>query len=151
MGIIEDTAHWQNLTPPLCPNEEEISLFKQAIGGKKPVYLLGLTKQLLDLCDVAIDINPIPISKPTLKLDWNELAGFNAEVIIGDGVMNLVQFDFNKLASLTKRFVCRVFLRKHPGMKYATLFPNDFPNATSVTHTQDGVALVVWDFDSSLT
>jgi hypothetical protein len=150
MGIIEDTSHWQNLLPPLCPNDEEISLYKKAIDGRKPVYLLGMTKQLLDLCDLAIDLNPIQTSKPTLKMDWNDLKGFHAGVIIGDGVMNLVQFDFSKLATLTNRFVCRVFLRKHTGMKYATMFPNEFPNATSIKYTQDGVALVVWDFNSGV-
>ena len=150
MDLIDDTKHWQNLLPPLCPNEDEVALFKKAIGGRKPVYLLGLTKQLLDLCDVAIDLNPLPVNKPTLQLDWNDLKGFQAEVVIGDGVLNLVSIDMDNLAKLTKRFVCRVFLRKHAGMKYATLFPNEFPKATSVTCTQEGVALVVWDFDSGL-
>ena len=79
---IEDTKHWQNLKPPLCPNEYEIELYRHHIRGYKPVCLLGMTKQLIELCDFMIDLNPINQEKPVIKSDWYNI-NEKSEVVLG--------------------------------------------------------------------
>jgi len=135
-NLIADTEHWQNCKPPLSPNQEEVRLYKELIGDNSPVCLLGMTKELIHLCDLAVDLKPINIKKPTLQCDWNNLEGsFGA--IIGDGVLNLTGLQFiEKALKISKKFICRTFTYKQPGMKYATIFPTEFPGSKVVIQTQ---------------
>jgi len=145
--IIKDTSHWQNLTPPLAPNLFEISLYEKYIEFFSPVCLLGMTKELVDLCDVAVDLNPIQIkeSLQVIKCDWNDLCG-DFGVIIGDGVLNFTGLDFvHKALKLAKRAIFRVFMEKQPGMKYATIFLKEFPGCNQVIVTQKNIVMTVWD------
>lgn len=143
--MINDVNHWHNTQPPLCPNEHEIEIYRSKIEGYSPVYLLGMTKQLVPLCDYAIDLNPIDIGIPTIKEDWNDINGYHSCVFIGDGVLNLMGVEFvNKIISLSSRLVFRVFLRKFEWMKYATHFPTEFPGSISVEITQPDIAIVVY-------
>lgn len=145
MNLTDDVLHWQNLKPPLCPNEQEVAVYRELIGDSTPVYLLGMTKQLVELCDVAVDLNPRDIGKPVIKSNWNDLSGFYAGAIIGDGIINLTGFDFiQKSLSLTDKLICRVFMAKQPGMKYATFFPRDFPGNHRTIVTQKDIAIVIW-------
>lgn len=143
--LLKDTKHWQSLKPPLSPNEAEVRIYEEQcrIGG--PICLLGMTKELIHICDYMVDLTPIPQKKPVVKSEWgsfNELAG----VIIGDGVLNLAGFDLvAKLLKRCDRLVCRVFTKKLNGMKYATHFPNSFPGSKIVIPTQPDVVMVVWD------
>ena len=144
--MISDTDHWQNKPPPLSPNEQEIAIYKNLIADTKPVYLLGMTKSLVELCDFAVDLNPIKINKPTIKANWLELEGIKAGAIIGDGVVNLAGLGLVKKASLVaQKLICRVFLKKFDWMRYATHFPNEFPGCL-VIPTQADIAIVQWDF-----
>lgn len=61
--MIEDYNHWHHQKPPLCPNDYEIRLYKELINDLKPIYLLGLTKELIDLCDYAVDLHKSNIEK----------------------------------------------------------------------------------------
>jgi len=143
--LVNDSAHWQQLQPPLSPCTGEVTIYQQQLNGFKPVYLLGMTKELVPLCDVAVDLNPRAIGKPTLDCDWNNLE-IQAGAIIGDGVINLAGMALvEKLLQCCDRLVCRVFLQKLPGMKYATHFPQHFPGASLVLPTQEHVVIVVWD------
>ena len=160
--LINDVAHWQNLKPPLAPNELEISVYKELIRDSKPVCLLGMTKELVPLCDFAVDLNPLNIGKPTIKSDWNEIANlkvsgvdfnsgkceiskFHAGAIIGDGPINLTGFQFiEKALSVADKLICRVFMVKQPGMKYAQFFPTEFPGSHVIVNTQDDIAIVMW-------
>ena len=145
-AMIRDSAHWQNVRFPYSPNPEEVKLYSKFIGDRQPVYMLGMTKALVCLTDVAVDLNPIDIGKPCLKADWRDLEGFEAGVMIGDGVLNLLGLGFvDKALSISKRLVCRVFLKKLPEMKYATFFPTEFTGHTELVNTQEGIAIVVWD------
>ena len=83
-----------------------------------------------EFCDLAVDLNPIDIGRPTLKADWNDLTGpFGA--VVGDGVVNLAGYQLaDKMLGVADLFIARVFLEKLPGMKYATHFPKEFPDAT---------------------
>jgi hypothetical protein len=140
-----DSAHWQGKPSPLSPNHREIDLYRSLIGTRSPVCLLGMTKGLARFCDLAVDLNPIEIGKPTLTADWNDLTGpFGA--VVGDGVVNLAGYQLvDKMLSVADRFIARVFMEKLPGMKYATFFPKEFPGASSVTITLPKIAIVMWE------
>ena len=143
--LVNDMAHWHGMKPPLSPNKDEVFLYQEYINGKNPVCLLGMTKELVPFCHVAVDLNPIEIGKPTIKSDWNDLTG-NFKVVIGDGVINLAGMELvDRMLKISERFICRVFMAKQPGMKYATYFPTSFPRSSLVITTQPDIAFVVWD------
>ncbi len=143
--LIKDTDHWQNLSPPLSPNEYEVELYKHHSKGFRPICLLGMTKELINLCDFMVDLNPIKQIKPVIKSDWteiNECAG----VILGDGVLNLTGLSLiDNLLKNSNKIICRVFLKKLDGMKYATHFPTEFHRDSLVVPNQYNLAMVFWD------
>lgn len=107
--------------------------------------MLGMTKELVHICDFMVDLNPIPQVKPVFVSNWSELS-VSVRTIIGDGVLNLEGPDLvEKLMENCERLVCRVFLRKLEGMKYATHFPTEFPKAKQIIPTQQDVVIVVWE------
>jgi hypothetical protein len=143
--LIKDTSHWQNLKPPLSPNEYEVELYRHHIKGHGPICLLGMTKELIKLCDFMVDLNPIQQEKPVLRSDWSQI-NRHVDVIIGDGVLNLCGLDLlNNLLKITNKLICRVFMNKLEGMKYATYFPNEFPGSSLVIPTQENVVMVIWE------
>ena len=142
--LLNDTAHWQNLKPPLCPNEQEISIYENLVKQRGPVCLLGMTRQLIHICDYMVDLNPIPQEKPVIKSDWVEFKML-ADAIIGDGIINLSGIDLvPKIMEKCELFVCRVFLEKMDGMKYATYFPKQFPKSSRIIYTHPQIAIVTW-------
>lgn len=142
--LIQDTEHWQNLKPPLCPNQYEIELYRFHSKGMGPVCLLGMTKDLIELCDFMVDLNPIQQKKPVIKSDWKGIKNFS-EVVLGDGVLNLLGLGLvEDLLKVTNKLVCRVFHKKLEGMKYATHFPNEFPGAELIIPTQENISMVIW-------
>lgn len=144
--MIADTLHWQGLRPPLSPNEDEVRMYGDFCLGKSPVCLLGMTKELIALCEFMVDMNPIPQPKRVVRSDW---ASFEdaTQVIIGDGVLNLAGIGLvEQMRGKCQAMMCRVFLKKLQGMKYATHFPTKFPEASSVVETQADVAMVTWHF-----
>lgn len=144
MKSTEDTEHWQNLTPPLCPNDYEVEIYKHHAKGQGSVCLLGMTQKLQFLCDFMVDLNPIHQNKPVIKCDWNDLNEY-AEVVIGDGVINLEGIQLiDKLLKKYNKIICRVFIKKFPWMKYATHFPNEFPKSKLVIPTQKDIVIVIW-------
>lgn len=147
--IKEDIDYWQNLKPPMCPNAYEIELYAHHTKGFKPVCLLGMTKELQFLCDYMIDLHPIQQSKPVYQKNWKNFSE-NAEIIIGDGVLNLEGLSLvDILIGKCKKLIFRVFLKKFSWMKYATYFPDNFPNASFVIPTQENIAIVVYENLSS--
>jgi len=147
MEIEKNTEYWDNLSPPLCPNEYEISLYKKYVKGCSPVCLLGMTKDMQPLCDYMVELHPTKQSKPVIEKNWNEFEEY-ADAIIGDGVINLEGMQLvEKMLKRCNKLVCRVFLKKFSWMKYATHFPQEFPNAKIVISTQQDVAMVVWELN----
>lgn len=141
---LRDTQHWQNLRPPLSPNEDEVRIYEDECRGKGPVCLLGMTKELVHICDYMVDMNPIPQPKPVLAREWKDFDGL-AEAIIGDGVLNLAGPELVPiLLKKCDTLVCRVFTKKLEGMKYATHFPDHFPGAKRILQTQPHVVMVSW-------
>jgi hypothetical protein len=144
-NLIKDTNHWQNLNPPLSPNKYEVELYRHHIRGYGPICLLGMTKELIPLCDFMVDLNPIKQEKPVIHSDWSHIKQ-ECDVIIGDGVLNLCGLDLaNNLLKITNKLICRVFMNKLEGMKYATYFPNEFPGSSLVIPTQENVVMVIWE------
>jgi len=142
--LIQDTKHWQNLKPPLAPKEDEVKIY-ESLCESGPVVMLGMTKELVHLCEYMVDLNPIPQKKPVVKSEWAGFQGL-AGTIIGDGVLNLAGPGLvDDLLPRCDRMACRVFLRKLEGMKYAMHFPTSFPGASRIISTQADVAIVVWD------
>ena len=74
--------HWQNLRPPLAPNSDEVKIYEN-LCDQGPVVMLGMTKELIHLCEYMVDLNPIPQSKPVVKSDWAGFQGL-AGTVIGD-------------------------------------------------------------------
>ena len=137
--------HWQNLRPPLAPNSDEVKIYEN-LCDQGPVVMLGMTKELIHLCEYMVDLNPIPQSKPVVKSDWAGFQGL-AGTVIGDGVLNLAGIGLvDELLPKCDRVVCRVFLKKLDGMKYATHFPTSFPGSSRIIPPQTDVAIVVWDY-----
>lgn len=144
-NLIKDTNHWQNLMPPLSPNGYEVELYKHHTKGHKPICLLGMTKELISICDFMVDLNPIKQEKPVIMSDWSQINQM-CDVIIGDGVLNLSGIDLvSVLMKKTNKLICRIFLKKLEGMKYATHFPNEFSNSSIIIPTQENVVMVIWE------
>jgi hypothetical protein len=143
--IPKDIEYWKNTQPPLCPNEYEIEIYKHHCKGYGPICLLGMTKQLQFLCDFMVDAYPEHQTKPVIKRDWKDLNEY-AEVIIGDGVVNLEGLELiNTLREKYKKIICRVFLNKFSWMKYAKHFPTEFPGSKLTVPTQKDIAIIIWD------
>lgn len=148
--MINNRDHWHGRNPPLCPNKKEILLYEELIGDLKPVYMLGMTKELMHLCDVAVDLNPISCEKEVICKNWLELEDVKAGAIIGDGVLNITSFELiERMSKITSKLILRVFLERQDWMKYANFFPKEFPNAI-VIETQPKIAIVTWCFNEKL-
>lgn len=143
----EYIEYWQDMPPPMSPNEYEVEIYRHHCKGHKSVCLLGMTKKLQEFCDFMVDLNPIEQNKPVVKCDWN-LMDNNSEVCIGDGVLNLEGLQLvDKLLKKCDKLVTRVFLKKFSWIRYATHFPNSFPNASLIIPTQEDISIVIWEND----
>jgi hypothetical protein len=150
-NMIPDINHFNNLSYPLAPNEHEVSIYTKYINGT--TLLLGYTKQLIDLCDVAIDLNP-PLNPPLnlnnkiIKQDWFTITG-HYNIIIGDGVLNLVGGKLVQyLSTHCNTLVIRFFTEKIDGMKYATYFKynTEFLLPDIIIDTQTSCKILIWHF-----
>lgn len=141
----KDIEYWQNLKPPMCPNEYEVEIFKHHTKSLKPVCLLGMTKNLQNLCDFMVDLFPTKQEKLVIQQNWNDFEK-PCEAIIGDGIINLEGLQLvEKLTKCSNKLVFRVFLKKFSWMKYAQHFPTEFPGSKLVIPTQENIAIVVWE------
>lgn len=144
--LVNDTQHWHGQSPPKAPNDFEIEIYKNFLENRTPICLFGMTKELVPLCDLAVDLNPVEIGKPTVKCNWNDYK-IKTDVIIGDGILNLEGLELvDKLSNVCNRLVCRVFLEKMTWMKYAKHFPKSFPNSDTLIYTQKDIAIIIWNF-----
>ena len=169
-------SYFDSLQPPLSPNVTEIQHYRDLIDEltlttmnspinptttkttttitKNPrILLLGFTKELQPLCTEFIDINP---NHPYIK-DSRSITGnwyFNIseqyDVIIGDGVLNLVSGSLVKhLSKYCKRLIIRFFVEKIDNMRYATWFRNntEFLLPDKIITTQPKCKMLIWDFN----
>lgn len=145
--MLNDVEHFNSLKPPLAPNDNEVEIYKSYIEGK--TILLGYTKQLIDLCDLAFDLNP-PINSKVVKKDWFTIDE-HYNTIIGDGVLNLVSGDLVEyLSKHCDQLIIRFFTEKIDGMKYATNFRDNtaFLLPDKIIDTQPKCKILIWKFKS---
>lgn len=118
--------YWASLTPPLAPSNLDVEIYKRnMIEGS--TLLLGSTKQLLEICYVALDISPVYQDKKIIVGDWVSNSIF-FENIIGDGVLNFNQILCEQLLEMSEKkcsqFLVRAFNYRMPTMKIADYFPS---------------------------
>ncbi len=146
-----DINHFNTLQPPLSPNDQEVELFRRNIEDSDTVLLLGYTKQLLPLCNIAMDLNPPDETRysDVCKGNWFDITPGVCDTIIGDGVLNLVGGQLVQyLSARCKKLIIRFFTDKLPGMKYATYFRNNtnFLLPDEIIETQPNCKILIWRF-----
>ena len=144
--------YWASLTPPLAPSSHDVEIYRtNLIEGS--TLLLGSTKQLLDLCDIALDVSPVYQDKKIIVGDWvnNEMFFEN---IIGDGVLNFNHNLCNQLLEMAEKncnqFLVRAFNYKMPMMRVADYFPSTkiFQIRPEVIFSNTEYSFYKWDFKS---
>jgi hypothetical protein len=144
-------THFSNLQLPLYPNEYEVEIYAKYKKGK--TLLLGYTKQLLFLCDDAMDNNPnLEVTKNVIVKDWFALDKYY-ETIIGDGVLNLVGGELvTYLSTRCNRLIIRFFTDKIASMRYATFFKSNtaFLLPDVIIDTQTSCKILIWNFRQSM-
>jgi len=151
--MISDVDHFNNLPPPLYPNESEVLIYTKYISTEynHTTLLLGYTKQLIHLADIAIDLNPPNHNTNIIKQDWYTIEGYY-NTIIGDGVLNLVGGDLVEyLSHHCDTLIIRFFTEKINGMKYAKQFKRNtnFLLPDIIIDTQPKCKILVWNFKQS--
>lgn len=139
--------HWINLPYPLKPCDSEVEVYRKNLI-KGSTLMLGSTKQLLDICDVAVDLAPRYEHYKIIKGDWYNLFGFY-ENIIADGAINLTGPSLiDAIKPHCNIFISRVFAKKFPAMKYAELFYSEFSGATKIAEINESCPIFIWKFTS---
>lgn len=145
-----DSAHFNNLQPPLAPNSAEVQIYQEYLLGDS-VLLLGYTKEMCHLASKSVDLNP-PADRPDVTTgNWFEIED-HFDTVIGDGVLNLVGGSLvSYLSDKTRRLIIRFFTDKIDGMKYATFFRHntDFLLPDHIIDTQDKCKILIWNFNPS--
>jgi hypothetical protein len=146
-----DIDHFNNLQPPLSPNEQEVEIYRQFTETLEPTLLLGYTKQLLPLCDYAMDLNPPdePRYNHVIQQNWFDIPEHTYDTIIGDGVLNLVGGELVQyLSGRCNTLVIRFFTKKLPNMKYATQYRHNtnFLLPDEIIETQPNCKILIWRF-----
>ena len=145
--MISDLNHFNNLSPPLSPNNQEIQIYEKYCENTEKILLLGYTKELMHLCTNAMDINP-PNNPKIIKQDWFTISTFH-DTIIGDGVLNLVGGDLvGYLSKYCNTLIIRFFTEKINTMKYATNFRDNtsFLLPDLIIDTQPKCKILIWKF-----
>lgn len=141
--IVNSDPHWVNLPYPLRPCPEEVEVFKQHIIPGK-VLLLGSTYDLLPLCTDAIDL--VPKYEQVRYGDWYEMEGYY-NTIIADGVFSWGYEELlEKISMHCDVFICRVFSKKFPTMKYATHFYDSIPEGKRIAEINESCPIFKWTF-----
>lgn len=119
--------YWAGAHPhPLAPNEDDVATYRRFISGASSVLLLGNTPALMELCDVALDLEPFSDSSKAMQGDWTANQQYY-DAIIGDGVLNFTDELAHDVLTMAARscrvFVARAFSRRLPIMRIAANFP----------------------------
>jgi hypothetical protein len=142
-------SHFNNLNTPLSLNKEEVKIYEKYVYNytkiedflEKTCLLLGYTKELMHLCDKAMDITPVSYirnAEKMVKQDWFTINEFY-DTIIGDGCLNLV--NGNLVEHLSKHcnlLVIRFFTNKITSF----LLPDE------IIETQESCKILVWKFNN---
>lgn len=158
--MITDSEHFNSLTPPLSPNQDEIEIYQKYITDHNEILLLGYTKELIKFADISVDLNfPENLNAlddiELIKDDWFNIPNYGKKygTIIGDGVLNLVGGSLvERLRRSCDRLIIRFFTSKINGMKYATYFAHNtnFLLPDKIIDTQESCKILMWNFNKSL-
>lgn len=148
--MIVEKEYWAGLLPPLAPSKEDVDLYsKYLLAGS--TLLLGSTRQLIDLSDVQMDIDPQDYVPNPIKQDWAANTE-NYTNIVGDGVTaftkELCDGVIEMASKHCKRLIVRSFNRKLPTMRIAAYFPGvkDFTILPSSYIEFEDYTFYVWNF-----
>jgi hypothetical protein len=144
--MLSDSNHFNNLPLPLYPDPKEVSIYEQYTTSSNNILLLGYTKQLIHLSTKAIDLNPI--NDTIIKQDWFSV-NEHYDIIIGDGVLNLVGGELvTHLSKYCNTLIIRFFTDKIEGMKYATNFKfnTSFLLPDVIIDTNPSCKILIWHF-----
>lgn len=149
-----DKTYWANLLPPLAPSSSDVVIFEQNIIGEQ-VILLGITKELVHLADLAVDSDPYVLNSIfTVIDDWLNYRGY-ADTYIGDGVLNIISMEdcntlISNISEWSQRLIVRVFNEKTPEMRVAFNFPTptDFEIQPTSVIDCEGYKFFIWDFNT---
>jgi len=148
---VVNKEYWASDLPlPLAPSKEDVAIYRRHLQEGKTL-LLGCTKQLIELSDVQMDIDPWYSSPTTIVQDWTT----NTEQytnIIGDCVSvftkELCDEVLRMCSKHCKVFVLRSFNRKLPIMRIAAYFPEaaDFEIVPTIIEPFEDYTFYVWHF-----
>ena len=147
----KDDEHWSSLIPPLSPSGTDVTIYK-AFLDPGTTLLLGHTKELLYIADVALDLNPIIADSKIVTGNWiNNTVQYSN--ILCDGGLTLSKELCDAILDMASKhcanFISRVFDRRLAGMKYATYFPTeyDFAIKPSMVMILPDYTFFRWKFD----
>ena len=143
--------YWSNLTPPLAPSQDDVAFYKQQLL-EGSTLLLGVTPQLFDLADVALDIDPFVVTEKVVIGNWlDNTADFTN--VIGDGCFNLLTMEqcdslVQMASNHSKRLVIRSFNYRLKEMRIAEHFPTakDFAIKPTEVVPFEKHTFYVWEF-----
>ena len=145
-----EKEYWRNLLPPLAPSKEDVKLYKEHLLPGTTL-LLGSTKQLINLSNVQMDIDPQDYILNPIKQDWITNTEFYTN-IIGDGVTcftkELCDGIVEMASKYCKKLIVRSFNKKLPTMRVAAYFPrvNDFTVTPTSYIEFENYTFYVWHF-----
>jgi len=146
-----DKSHWSKIWPhPYSPSEEDVQLYKNyMVEGTS--LLLGCTRQLVNLSNKQMDIDPFLDAPTVIVGDWTKNTTYY-DNIIGDGVVNFTKELEEKLLKMSskycKRFIVRAFNYKLDKMRIAANFPKaeDFSIKPTEIKKFKEYTFFVWHF-----
>jgi hypothetical protein len=144
-------SYWANLTPPLAPSEENVGMYKQLML-EGTTLLLGVTPQMFDLADAALDIDPFMMSDKVIIGNWLDNTSTFSN-IIGDGCFNLLTIEqcdslVQMASQYSKRLIVRSFNYRLEEMRIAEHFPSatDFKVPPTEVLSFKKYSFYVWSF-----
>lgn len=123
-----DKSYWELALPhPLCPDSNDIEIYKMLLGIRGKTMMLGCTRALLPLSDVQLDIDPW-LQAPSVQVgDWRDNQSIY-DTMVGDGCFNFSQELTDSVLEMaskcSSRLVVRCFSRRLPQMRVANYFPS---------------------------
>lgn len=145
-------GYWSRTHPhPLAPNDDDVEIYRRLVRNSRSLLLLGNTPALMNLCTVAMDLDPFVNDQRVRQQDWTSNSDF-FDAIIGDGVLNFTESLSVSLLDMAAKhcsiFVARAFTRRLPIMQIADYFPGteDFSISPNTVIDRSDYSFFVWRF-----
>lgn len=147
-----DKSYWASDLPlPLSPSKDDVEVYRQYLK-QGTTLLLGCTRQLIELSDEQMDIDPWYTASTVIVQDWTQNTKHYTN-IIGDGVFSILTKErSNEVLKMCSKhcatFILRSFNKKLPIMRIAAHFPTveDFSIKPSIVQPYKDYTFYVWHF-----